>query len=60
MTAPHRERCSADWQSAVSRIGNPQASADFQSAIQQINNLRYGLGWRQHPERHRFLSDHEI
>src|SRR5579863_3318354 len=39
---------SADWQSAVSRIGNPQCSgrflrsADFQSAIQQVDNLRYG------------------
>jgi hypothetical protein len=33
--------CSADWQSAVSRIGNPQALADCQSAIQQAANLRY-------------------
>ena len=38
MTAPHGERCSADWQSAVLRIGNPQASTGFLSAIQQINN----------------------
>jgi hypothetical protein len=39
---------SADWQSAVSRIGNPHCSrrfmrqADCQSAIQQVANLRYG------------------
>ncbi len=39
---------SADWQSAVSRIGNPQRPgrslhpADCQSAIQQVANLRYG------------------
>jgi hypothetical protein len=38
---------SADWQSAVSRIGNPQPlqwyrrPADCQSAARQINNLRY-------------------
>jgi hypothetical protein len=38
---------SADWQSAVSRIGNPQPSqrhnrpADCQSAKQQINNLHH-------------------
>jgi len=38
MIASHRNQSSADWQSAVSRIGNPQASADSQSAIQQINN----------------------
>jgi len=41
---------SADWQSAVSRIGNPQAalvtggSADCQSATQQVANLRYMRG----------------
>ena len=39
---------SADWQSAVSRIGNPQGFgriqrvADYQSATQQVANLRYG------------------
>src|SRR5579863_1701218 len=39
---------SADWQSAVSRIGNPQCSrrfmrpADCQSAIRQVGKLRYG------------------
>ena len=38
---------SADWQSAVSRIGNPQPlpvwrrAADCQSAKPQIGNLRY-------------------
>jgi hypothetical protein len=37
---------SADWQSAVSRIGNPQPHqfrtlADCQSAIRQVANLRY-------------------
>ena len=32
---------SADWLSAVSRIGNPRAPADCQSAKQQITNLRY-------------------
>jgi hypothetical protein len=38
---------SADWQSAVSRIGNPQTlerirtAADCQSAIQQAVSLRY-------------------
>jgi hypothetical protein len=46
--------CSADWQSAVSRIGNPQASlwcycsADYQSAKQQINNLRYEQAVTEH------------
>ena len=40
---------SAGWQSAVSRIGNPQAAlqelapADYQSATQQVANLRYGF-----------------
>jgi hypothetical protein len=39
-------RRSADWQSAVSRIGNPQGfqiriPADCQSAAQQVANLRY-------------------
>ena len=43
---------SADWQSAVSRIGNPQARrarsrpADCQSATQQVANLRYAAGVR--------------
>jgi hypothetical protein len=31
----------ADWKSAVSRIGNPQVSADCQSATQPISNRRY-------------------
>jgi hypothetical protein len=39
--AADRIQCGADWQSAVSRIGNPQTSADCQSAIRQIANLRY-------------------
>jgi hypothetical protein len=40
-------QCSADFQSAVSRISNPQPAAIFQraadwkSAIQQVGNLRY-------------------
>src|SRR5437016_7452770 len=38
---PSRNQSSADWESAVSRIGNPQGSADCQSAKQQIDNLRY-------------------
>ena len=47
---PADRRRSADWQSAVSRIGNPQPplawarSADCQSAIQQVANLRYKGG----------------
>ena len=36
-----RNQSSADWESAVSRIGNPQTFADCQSAKQQIDNLRY-------------------
>src|SRR5205809_5584993 len=42
--------CSADWQSAVSRIGNPQGAHDaahfagWQPAIQQTNCLRYASG----------------
>jgi len=35
-------QCSADWQSAVSQVGNLRRSADYQSAKQQIDNLRYG------------------
>jgi len=40
---------STDWQSAISRIGNPQPvrrflrAADCQSATQQVANLRYAL-----------------
>src|SRR5437660_40154 len=36
-----RNQSSADWESAVSWIGNPQTFADCQSAKQQIDNLRY-------------------
>ena len=47
-SAAHQNRnpCSADWQSAVSRIGNPPAPADCQSAKQQITNLRYAKSSR--------------
>jgi hypothetical protein len=54
-------RRSADWQSAVSQVGNLRLGvsslglhsswnhgvvlADCQSAIQQVNNLRYNLRW---------------
>src|SRR5256885_12381216 len=41
-----RKPRSADWQSAVSRIGNPPAPADCQSAKQQITNLRYAKSSR--------------
>ena len=50
-TAPDAARGSADWQSAVSQIGNLQAqpagepSADCQSATQQVANLRYEAGF---------------
>jgi|SRR5215203_3830990 len=42
-------RCSADWQSAVSPVGNRPAarsleSANDRSAIQQVVGLRYELG----------------
>jgi len=50
----HNDR-SADWHSAVSRVGNPEparrcarpeagAAADCQSAIQQTASLRYKAG----------------
>ena len=42
----NRKPRSADWQSAVSRIGNPPAPADCQSAKQQITNMRYAKSSR--------------